>query len=131
MMKEVSRRSFLKGVGAVGSGEFLLLTNQFQPGTGTRTSRCFQLCFREQDERPVCADSQCFCSFNGGQDWHSFAQEPRVACPGKIGGSILRLGAAPANFDDRRAYWDFIEYCLRQWHLERRHNPRWTPSASR
>src|SRR5262249_11812179 len=42
--------------------------------------------------------------------WHSFAKEPTVPCPSGNGRVYLRLGAAPRNFDDREAYWDFIEY---------------------
>jgi hypothetical protein len=55
-------------------------------------------------------DDMCFWSLNGGRDWHSFAKEPSVRCPKGNGRVYFRVGAAPKNFDDREAYWDFIEY---------------------
>lgn len=56
------------------------------------------------------ADDQCFWSLNNGRDWHSFAEQPTAACPAGNGRVYFRLGRAPKNFDDRQAYWDFIEY---------------------
>jgi hypothetical protein len=63
-------------------------------------------------------DEQCFWSLNGGREWHSFAREPSVRCPTGNGRVYFRLGAAPRNFDDREAYWDFIEYAYDKgtWH---------------
>ena len=63
-------------------------------------------------------DEQCFWSLNSGRDWHSFAKESTVACPTGNGRVYFRLGAAPKNFDDREAYWDFIEYAYAKgtWH---------------
>jgi hypothetical protein len=39
-------------------------------------------------------------------------------CPAGNGRLYFRLGAAPKNFDDREAYWDFIEYAYDKgvWH---------------
>lgn len=63
-------------------------------------------------------NDQCFWSLDGGRVWHSFAAEPTVPCPTGNGRVYFRLGAAPKNFDDREAYWDFIEYAYSQgtWH---------------
>src|SRR5437763_11571020 len=63
-------------------------------------------------------DEQCFWSLNGGKEWHSFAKEPTVRCPTGNGRVYFRLGAAPKNFDDREATWDFIEYAYDKgtWH---------------
>ena len=46
------------------------------------------------------------------------AKEPTAPCPGGNGRLYFRLGAAPKNFDDREAYWDFIEYAYDKgtWH---------------
>jgi hypothetical protein len=55
------------------------------------------------------ADEECFWSLDGGRAWHSFAQEPTTPCPRGNGRVYFRLGAAPKNFDDFNAYWDFIE----------------------
>ena len=65
------------------------------------------------------SDAECFWSLNHGQEWHSFAKEPTVPCPRGNGRLYFRLGAAPRNFDDREAYWDFIEYASENsesWH---------------
>src|SRR5262249_28713917 len=64
------------------------------------------------------ADDQCFWSLNGGREWHSFATEPTARCPNGNGRVYFRLGSAPKNFDDRKAYWDFIEYAYAKdtWH---------------
>ncbi|HET6249978.1 MAG TPA: beta-1,3-glucanase family protein [Tepidisphaeraceae bacterium] len=56
------------------------------------------------------ADDQCFWSLDGGKEWHSFAKEPTTPCPTGNGRVYFRLGESPRNFDDRSAYWDFIEY---------------------
>ncbi len=55
-------------------------------------------------------DEQCFWSLDGGRQWHSFAESPTTPCPGGNGRVYFRIGAAPRNFDDRNACWDFIEY---------------------
>jgi hypothetical protein len=64
------------------------------------------------------ADEQCYWSLDGGKEWHPFAKEPTAPCPRGNGRVYLRLGAAPRNFDDREAYWDFIEYAYDggTWH---------------
>jgi hypothetical protein len=116
MTKQVSRRSLLKGIAAAGSGFFLSQANLCQAKEPkqrdgliytfvNRTSGAF-------------ADDQCFWSLNGGRKWHSFAKEPTVACPTGNGRVYFRLGTAPMNLDDRRAYWDFIEYAYGSgtWH---------------
>jgi hypothetical protein len=64
-------------------------------------------------------DEQCFWSLNGGRDWHSFAKEPTVPIPSGGGGRVyFYLGTKPKNFDDRQAYWDFIEHTFGKgtWH---------------
>jgi len=55
-------------------------------------------------------DEHCYWSLNGGREWHSFAKWPTVPCPTGNGRVYFALGALPKNFDDREAYWDFIEY---------------------
>lgn len=64
------------------------------------------------------ADADCYWSLDHGKTWHSFADEPTVPCPVGNGRVYFRLGAAPKNFDDRTARWDFIEYALDKagWH---------------
>lgn len=64
-------------------------------------------------------DADCYWSLDHGKEWHSFAKEPTVVCPKGNGRLYFRLGEAPAHFDDRNAYWDFIEYASensRTWH---------------
>lgn len=63
-------------------------------------------------------DEQCFWSLNNGKDWHSFAKETTVACPRGNGRLYFCLGGPPKNFDDREAYWDFLEYAYNDagWH---------------
>lgn len=80
-------------------------------------------------------DDQCYWSLNGGREWHSFAKEPTVPCPGGNGRVYIRLGAAPKNaapkdIDDREAYWDFIEYAL-GGHAGTATPRRWTASVFR
>jgi hypothetical protein len=65
------------------------------------------------------SDAECFWSLNNGQDWHSFEKEPTVPCPRGNGRLYFRLGKAPVNFDDRKSFWDFIEYASENsqtWH---------------
>lgn len=64
------------------------------------------------------SDAECFWSLDNGKQWHSFAAEPKVVCPTGNGRVYFRLGSAPKNFDDRTAYWDFIEYAFDKgtWH---------------
>jgi len=65
------------------------------------------------------SNDQVFWSLNHGKEWHSLADQPTVPCPRGNGRLYFRLGAAPKNFDDRTAYWDFIEYASENsetWH---------------
>jgi hypothetical protein len=65
------------------------------------------------------SDAECFWSLDDGKEWHSFAKEPTVPCPLGNGRLYFRLGAAPTDFGDRKAYWDFIEYASENgetWH---------------
>jgi hypothetical protein len=115
-MLRTSRRSFLRRMGAAGAG--LLLTPaslglaQRRGGTGGLSYQFVNKTIGKF------ADDECFWSLNGGRDWHSFAKEPSVPCPGGNGRVYFRLGPAPKNFDDRSAYWDFIEYAYGNdtWH---------------
>jgi beta-galactosidase len=61
---------------------------------------------------------QCFWSLDNGRTWNSFAKEPTVPCPKGNGRVYFALGKLPKNFDDREAYWDFIEYAFDKgnWH---------------
>src|SRR6516162_888642 len=64
------------------------------------------------------ADDQCFWSLDNARTWHMFAKEPTVPCPKGNGRVYFALGKLPKNFDDREAYWDFIEYAFDKgtWH---------------
>ncbi|HLW65219.1 MAG TPA: beta-1,3-glucanase family protein [Gemmataceae bacterium] len=64
------------------------------------------------------ADELCFWSLDNGRTWHTIAKEPTVACPKGNGRVYFALGKLPKNFDDREAYWDFIEYAFDKgtWH---------------
>ncbi len=106
--RQVSRRSLLKGMAAAGSGLLLLQSNSCSAQDPRRTPGLLYKFVNHTSG--AFADDQCFWSLNGGRDWHSFAQEPTVFCPVGNGRVYFRLGAAPKNLDDRRAYWDFIEY---------------------
>lgn len=55
-------------------------------------------------------DDQMFWSLDNGNTWHSFAAEPTVPCPEGGGRVYFCMGEKPKNFDDRAAYWDFIEW---------------------
>ena len=114
MENGVSRASRLRGRALAGTGLLLalpLLAQEPQSADGltytfvNRTNGKF-------------ADDECLWSLNGGREWHSFAKEPAVLCPTGNGRVYLRLGAAPRNFDDREATWDFIEYAYAKgtWH---------------
>ena len=106
--KQVSRRSLLKNAISVGSGILLLQTGASSAQSARRVEG---LTYRFVNRTgSAFGDDQCYWSLNAGRDWHSFAKEPAVACPVGNGRVYFRLGAAPKNLDDRRAYWDFIEY---------------------
>ena len=102
MMKHVSRRSFLKGLGAAGGGLLLMPTNSSRAQAPGRASGLSYTFVNKTSGR--FSNDQCFWSLNGGRDWHSFAKEPRVPCPTGNGRVYFRLGAAPRNLDDRQAY---------------------------
>jgi hypothetical protein len=108
MADQLARRSFLAGMGSLAAGVWLSPTIF---GQARESARAGGLIYRFVNKtNGKFGDEQCFWSLNGGQSWHSFAREPTVRCPGGNGRVYLRLGAAPKNLDDRRAYWDFIEY---------------------
>ena len=107
MMKQLSRRSFLKGAAAVGGGSFLLPATFTQAQAAARGNGLSYTFVNKTGGR--FADDQCFWSLDGGRAWRSFAQAPSVPCPGGNGRVYFRLGAAPKNLDDRHAYWDFIQ----------------------
>ena len=114
--KQISRRSLLKGAISVGSGIMLLQTGV---SPAQQAGRAQRLTYRFVNRTGgAFGDDQCFWSLNDGRDWHSFAKEPTADCPIGNGRVYFRLGAAPKNLDDRRAYWDFIEYAYGNgtWH---------------
>ncbi len=108
MTKQVSRRSLLKGMAAAGSSLFLMQASPCQAQEPRRTHRLIYTFVNHTSG--AFADDQCFWSLDGGRNWHSFAKEPTVSCPVGNGRVYFRLGVAPKNLDDRRSYWDFIEY---------------------
>ena len=55
-------------------------------------------------------DEECFWSLNNGRQWHSFDKDSTVPCPRSAGRLYLCVGSPPKDFDDRNAYWDFIEF---------------------
>lgn len=101
----ISRRGFLAAAGVIGTS---LVTNRHlfaAPGGSGRLHYTFV-----NKTNGKWSDDQCFWSLSGGDQWHSFADEPTVDCPDGGGRVYLRVGAAPKNLDDRQAYWDFIEW---------------------
>ncbi len=111
-----TRRTFLKGLSTAGVGLCLPLPSAI-PADGPAKAEGLSYKFVNQTNGKF-ADDQCFWSLNGGREWHSFVKEPAVRCPNGNGRVYFRLGAAPRNFDDRQAYWDFIEYAYGKdtWH---------------
>ena len=105
----ITRRTFLKAAGAAGAVAALaepdLCTAAKKPAPPGGLVYTFV-----NKTNGKWADDQCFWSLDGGKEWHSFQKEPTAPCPGGNGRVYFRLGAAPKNFDDRSAYWDFIEY---------------------
>jgi hypothetical protein len=105
---QVSRRHFLKMGGGTGAG--LMLGNSlFAQDKKAEAPGGLNYVFVNKTNGRF-SDEQCFWSLNGGRAWHSFAQEPSTLCPKGNGRLYFRFGAAPKNFDDFTAYWDFIEY---------------------
>jgi hypothetical protein len=108
MTQPVTRRSFLRGMGTVGAG-LMLAPNAL--AAAKRPAPAGGLVYSMvNNTKGKFTDDQCFWSLNGGQQWHSFAKEPTVACPGGNGRMYFCLGTHPKNFDDYESYWDFIEY---------------------
>lgn len=103
-----SRRSFLKSAGAVGIAT-ALAPSVFADAKKPVGASALNYFFVNKTNGKW-KDEECFWSLNGGKDWHSFATDPTAPCPTGNGRVYFRLGAAPKNFDDREAYWDFIEY---------------------
>lgn len=63
-------------------------------------------------------DSEIHWSLDNGVTWHAMDKEP-VARARNGGRMYFYMGQKPRNFDDRAAYWDFIEYNQGngQWHV--------------
>jgi beta-galactosidase len=109
----MQRRTFLKHAGLASTG---LLSFG---GSGLHAARADGLNYKFVNKtNGKFTDEQCFWSLNGGREWHSFAKEQSVKCPTGNGRVYFRLGEAPRNLDDRKAYWDFIEYAYAKdtWH---------------
>jgi hypothetical protein len=105
--EQLSRRTLLRGSLAVAGG---VLLSAVRGGSARQPQPVRGIAYSFVNRTGAFADRECFWSLNGGRDWHSFAAEPTAACPAGNGRVYFRLGVAPRNFDDRRAYWDFIEY---------------------
>lgn len=106
MQSNLSRRNFLRAAAAAGVAVVVVQNSMVfgvEPSGGCRYQ------FRNKTKGRW-ADDQCFWSIDNGTSWHSFKDESSTPCPTGNGRLYIRLGAAPKNFDDRRAYWDFIEY---------------------
>jgi hypothetical protein len=99
-----SRRNFLK-VAGVASASFALAPSIFAAAGDGRLNYNFV-----NKTNGKWSDDQCFWSLDGGTSWHSFAKEPTVPCPDGGGRVYFHMGDEPKNFDDRAAYWDFIEW---------------------
>jgi hypothetical protein len=116
MLSRIARYSCRKGLALLGAGFLLTFAVSGQPREPQAADGLIYKFVNNTDGKFT--DDQCFWSLNDGREWHSFAKEPSVRCPGGNGRVYFRLGAAPRNFDDREAYWDFIEYAYSQgtWH---------------
>jgi hypothetical protein len=111
-----TRRSLLKFLGSAAAGLWLTRSGIARADEPTKPDGLSYKFVNSTNGK--FADDECFWSLNGGKEWHSFAKEPTVRCPTGNGRVYFRLGAAPKNFDDRKAYWDFIEYAYGNgtWH---------------
>jgi hypothetical protein len=109
MTLRVARRSFLRGMGAVGAGLVLGPAALAQGKKPAKAGGDLVYTFVNKTNGKF-TDEQIFWSLNGGQEWHSIAKEPKVPCPGGNGRMYFYMGTAPKNFDDYESYWDFIEY---------------------
>ena len=106
--RRLNRRRFLKVSGAVGAG-LTLAPTVFAQSRKAEANNGLSYVFVNKTNGKF-ADDQCYWSLDAGRTWHSFAQEPAALCPRGNGRVYFRLGAAPRNFNDFTAYWDFIEY---------------------
>ncbi len=105
--RPITRRSFLAS--SVAAGAALVLASPLRADEKNPAAAGTIYTFVNKTNGKW-ADDQCFWSLDGGKQWHSFAKEPTTPCPTGNGRVYFRLGDAPKNFDDRAAYWDFIEY---------------------
>jgi hypothetical protein len=104
-----SRRRFLKTAGAAAVG--IALTSRAASRATAKTIEPGAMLYSfVNNTAGRWTDDQCFWSLDDGKEWYSFAKEPATPCPTGNGRVYFRLGGAPQNFDDRAAYWDFIEY---------------------
>ncbi len=113
MMRRITRRSFLKGMGTVGAGFLLAPTILAQdkkdaPAEKPKNPAGGPIYTFVNKTNGKFKDNECFWSSNGGGTWHSFAKEP-TAPRGGHGRLYFCLGKPPKNFDDWESYWDFIE----------------------
>ena len=104
--RPLGRRAFLQATAAVTAG-LVWVPRSFGQAAQAEGELSYKFVNRTGGKF---TDEQCFWSLTSGRDWHSFAKEPTVPCPRGNGRVYFRLGAAPRNFNDREAYWDFIEY---------------------
>ena len=99
-----TRRGFLKLAGATATG-LLLAPRVFADDAAPRLNYSFV-----NKTSGKWTDNQMFWSLDNGTTWHSFAKEATTPCPDGGGRVYLACGSPPKNFDDRAAYWDFIEW---------------------
>ena len=102
----LGRRAFLRAAVASTAG-LMLAPHSFGQSTGAEGQLHYKFVNKTGGRFK---DSECFWSLDHGRQWHAFAAEPTAVCPRGNGRVYFRLGAAPKNFNDREAYWDFIEY---------------------
>src|SRR5947209_6199443 len=101
--KSVSRRSLLTMSAAAVVG-FPAVLRAAEKGSGPLVYRLVN------NTGSRWKDNECFWSLDDGKTWTAFSVDSSPKCPVGNGRLYLRLGDAPRNFDDRDAYWDFIEY---------------------
>ncbi len=102
----LNRRHFLRNAGAAAT----LAVSRASHGQSKNSTTAGMAYSFVNKTNGKFADDQCFWSLDDGRDWNSFAEQPTTACPPGNGRVYFRLGRPPKNFDDRQAYWDFIEY---------------------
>lgn len=103
--RAINRRAFLQTTTATAAGLALASTGFAQQSGDSGVAYSFV-----NKTNGKFKDEECFWSLNAGREWHSFAKEPKVACPRGNGRVYFCLGTPPKNFADRKAYWDFVEY---------------------